>query len=224
LGHEAAVRAREQDLRALGLAADVVDVAADPVADVEVLARDRLVAAHDALAAAQIDHDVAVLDALDRAVDDLADAVLELLVLALALGFADLRGHHLAGHLGLHAAELEGRQDLFVDLADESLLVAALGFGQTQDAGRLLFARLDVPAGVVVDNGDDALDGHLARLRIVVHADVVLGAVARAGALLDRLLDRLDDDLLLDRLLAGHGLGDLQQFEPVCGNPGEAHG
>jgi hypothetical protein len=84
------VRAGEQDLRALGLTADVVDVAADPVADVEVLARDRLIAPGDAFAAAQVDDDVAVFDPLDDAVDDLADAVLELFELTLALGFADL--------------------------------------------------------------------------------------------------------------------------------------
>src|SRR5207302_6352067 len=118
LGHEAAVGAAQQDLRPLGLATDVVDVAADPVADVEVLARDRLIAAHDAFAAAQVDHHVAVLDPLDHAVDDLADAVLELLVLALALGLADLAHHHLAGRPGLHPAGLEGRPGLLVALAD----------------------------------------------------------------------------------------------------------
>src|SRR6185503_16197540 len=118
LGHEAAVGAAEHDLRALGLAAHVVDVAADAVADVEVLARDRLVAAHDALATAQVDDDVAVFDALDAAVDDLAGAVLVLVVLALALGFANLVHDDLAGHLGLHAADLERRQGFLVDLAD----------------------------------------------------------------------------------------------------------
>src|SRR6202008_615070 len=81
LGHEAAVGAAEHDLRSLGLGAHVVDVGADAVADLEVLARDRLVAAHDALAAAEVYDDVAVLDPLDHAVDDLAHAVLELLVL-----------------------------------------------------------------------------------------------------------------------------------------------
>src|SRR5205085_1860161 len=100
LGHEAGVGPAEHDLRTLGLAPHVVDVAADAVADVEVLARDRLVAAHDAFAAAEVDDGVAVLDPLDHAVDDLAHAVLELLELTLALGLADLMGHHLARHLG----------------------------------------------------------------------------------------------------------------------------
>src|SRR6202021_198307 len=130
LGHEAAVGARQHDLRPLGLAADVVDVGADPVADLEGLARDRLVAAHDAFAAAEVDDDVAVFDPLGDAVDDLAGAVLEFLELALALGLAHLAGDHLARGLGLHPAELERRQYLFVGLADHRVLVVAHGLGE----------------------------------------------------------------------------------------------
>ena len=77
LGHELRMRARQEDLRPALLAAHVVDVGADAVAVAEGLARDQLVAADDAFAAAEIDDDVAVFDALDGAVDDLADAVLE---------------------------------------------------------------------------------------------------------------------------------------------------
>ena len=218
LGHEAAVGPGKHDLRALGLAADVVDVAADAVADLEVLARDRLVAAHDPFSAAQVDDDVAVFDPLDHAVDDLAHAVLELLELALTLGVADLSGHHLPGHLRLHAAKLEGRQDLLVGLADEGVLVVGRGVGEALE-GVGVFDRL-----LVVDHGHHPRDGRLAGLRIDVHADVVLGAVARAGRLLHRLLDRLDDDLLLDRFLARDCVGDLQKFEPVGGNAAEGHG
>ena len=76
LRHELRMGARQEDLRAALLAAHVVDVGADAVAIFEVLARDQLVAADDRLAAAEIDDDVAVFDALDGAVDDLADAVL----------------------------------------------------------------------------------------------------------------------------------------------------
>ena len=118
------MRARQHDLRALGLGADVIDVGADPVADVEHLARDGVVAAHDALAPAKVDDGVAVFDALDGAVDDLADAVLELFVLVGALGVADLSGHDLAGHLGLHPAEFERWQVFDILLADEGLWVA----------------------------------------------------------------------------------------------------
>src|SRR5204862_550751 len=84
--------------------AHVVDVGADAIAVAEGFARDQFVAAHDALAPAEIDDDVAVFDALDLTVDDLADAVLELLVLAVALGVAHLLDDDLLGGLGGDAA------------------------------------------------------------------------------------------------------------------------
>src|SRR5262249_40713079 len=109
LRHELRMRARQEDLRAALLAAHVVDVGAHAVAVLEVLARDQLVAADDRLAAAEVDDDVAVLDALDRAVDDLADAVLVFLVLAVALGLAYLLHDHLLGRLRGDAAEIHRR-------------------------------------------------------------------------------------------------------------------
>ena len=217
LGHEAAVGAREHDLRALGLATNVIDVAADPIADLEVLAGDRLVAADHALAPAKVDDDVAVFDPLDGAVDDLANPVLELLVLVLALGLAHLTHHHLAGHLGLHPADLEQGQDFLVGLAHEGVLVGRLGVGQ----GLVGVGVLDLL--VVADHRNHPLDGGLAGLGIDVDADVVLGAIAGAGGLLHSLLDRLDDDFLFDRLLAGDRLGDLQELGAVRGNAGEGH-
>src|SRR6185369_13873141 len=106
LGHELRMGAAQKDLRAALFAADVVDVGADAVAVAVHLARDQFVAADDGLAAAEIDDDVAVLDALDGAVDDLADAIDVLVVHALALGIADLLHDHLLGGLGGNAAEL----------------------------------------------------------------------------------------------------------------------
>src|SRR5690606_4672562 len=110
LGHELGMGARQEDLRAALLAAHVVDVGAHTIAIAEGLARNQLVAAHDALAAAEIDDDVAVLDALDLAVNDLADAILVFLVLAVALGIAHLLDDDLLGGLGGDAAEIHRRQ------------------------------------------------------------------------------------------------------------------
>ena len=81
LGQEAGMRAGQEDLRAARLLAHVVDVGAHAVAVAEGLARDGLVAAQQGLGAAEIDHQVAVLGALDDAVDDLAHAVLVLVEL-----------------------------------------------------------------------------------------------------------------------------------------------
>ena len=110
LGHELRMGARQEDLRPAHFLAHVVDIGADALALAEALARQQLVAAQDRLGAAEIDDDVAELDALDQAVDDLADAVLELVELALALGVAHLLHDHLLRRLRGDAAEIDRRQ------------------------------------------------------------------------------------------------------------------
>ncbi len=117
---------REEDLRAASFAADRQDQRADAVADADHLARDLLVAADDALGAAEVDDDMAELDALDDAGDDLAGAVLEFLELALALGVADLLEDHLLGGLGGDAAELDRRQRIDDEVADRGALLQLL--------------------------------------------------------------------------------------------------
>src|ERR1700704_3692391 len=92
--------ARQKYLRAARLTSYIVNIGADAVAVAKHLAREQLVAPHDRLAAAEIDHHIAVFDPLDDAVDDVADAVLVLLVLAVALGLAHLLHDHLLGGLG----------------------------------------------------------------------------------------------------------------------------
>ena len=195
-------RARERKICGpRGSRRDVVDVGADAVAVAHVLARDHLVAADDALGAAQVDDDVAVLDPLHRAVDDLADAVLVFAVVALALGLAHLLHDDLLGVLGGDAAEVERRQRLGDEVADLGLGVAAL---------RILERDL---RGVVLDGLDDGQhprQPRLAGLGVDLAADVVLRSVARLRGLLDRVLHGLDDDLAVDRLLARHRVGDLQ--------------
>ena len=130
LRHELRAGARKEDLRAARLAADVVDVGADAVAVAHVLARDHLVAADDALGTAEVDDDVAVLDALHGAVDDLADAILVLVVVALALGLAHLLHDDLLGVLCGDAAEVQRRQRLGDEVADLGVGVAALRVGK----------------------------------------------------------------------------------------------
>ena len=127
LGHELRMRARQENLRPARLAPHVVDVGADAVAVAEHLARQHLVAPHDRLAAAEIDDDVAVFDALDDAVDDVADAILVFLVLPVALGLAHLLHDHLLGRLRGDAAVFERRQRVGDDVADLRRRIAPLG-------------------------------------------------------------------------------------------------
>jgi len=66
----------------------------------------------------EIDHNGAEFRALHDAVDDLTDAVLELLVLAFALGIAHLLHDHLLGGLRCDAREIDWRKRLGDDVAD----------------------------------------------------------------------------------------------------------
>ena len=195
--------ARQEDLRAARLLAHVVDIGAHPVAVAKTLARDQLVAAQQRLGAAQLDHDVAVFGPLDDAVDDLADAVLELLELLLALVFAHALDDHLLGGLRGDAAEIDRRQRVDQVAAELDVRVELAGDVQRDlrlvvldDLDRLGPARQPHVAGALVDRG----------------ADVLLVAVFGAAGLLDGLLHGLQHFVALDRLLARDGVGDEQEF------------
>ena len=82
-----------------------------------------MIAAHNAFATAQVDNDIAIFNAFDRAIDDFADAILIFIILTFAFSFADLMGHDLTRHLGLDAAQFERWQDFFVGLADKGILI-----------------------------------------------------------------------------------------------------
>jgi len=87
------------------------------------------------------DH-IAVFDALDHAVHDLADTVLEFVVLAFALGVAHLLEDHLLGGLRGDAAEIDRRQRLGDQVAGLRRRVADLRFVE-RDLGRLVFDLFD---------------------------------------------------------------------------------
>src|SRR3954453_16205670 len=59
---------------------------------------------------------------------------------------------------------------------------------------------------------EHAPQAKVAGLAVELGANVVLGAVAGAGGTLDRVLHCLDDDALVDQLLARDGVGDREQF------------
>ena len=203
------MRAGEENLRAALLAADVVDIGADAVAIAVHFARDQLVAADDGFTAAEVDDDVAIFDALDGAVDDLADTIDVFVIHALALGIAHLLDDHLLGRLGSDAAELDGRQWLADEVADLGIGIALYGIGQCDLLGGL-FDRLDHFA--------QAGELELAGARVDLGTDLGFGAVAGLGRLLDGILHGCDHDHAVDRLLAGDRIGDLQQFKSVRAN------
>ena len=201
--------ARKEDLRAAGLAADVIDVGADAVAGAEHLAGDQFVAPHDRLAragAAEIDHDIAVFDPLDRAVDDVADAILVDVILLVALRLADLLHQHLLRRLGRDAPVVERRQRFGDPVADLGRGVLLLRFHE-RHLGRLV---LDL-----VDDEQEPREPDLAGLRVDLRAHLGLLAVTRARGLLHRVLHRGEHDRPVDRFLARDRVDDLQEFKSV---------
>ncbi len=119
--------ARQEDLRTALLTPHIVDIGTDPVAIAESFARNGLVAPDDAFATAEIDNDIAVFDTLDGAIDDLADAVLEFVKLAVALGFAYLLHDHLLGRLGGDTAKVHRRQRVGDEVTKLGIGVAVAG-------------------------------------------------------------------------------------------------
>jgi hypothetical protein len=119
------------------------------------------------LAPADIDDDVAVFLALDHTVDDGAGAVLEFLVLAVALGFADLLQDHLLGRLRGDPAHVDGRHLLDEGVADLGIVEILLGLLD----GQLGLVVLQL---FVLDHGAHAGEGRAAGLAVDRHADVHL--------------------------------------------------
>ena len=201
--HEARMGAREEDLRPAHLVADIVEKGADAILGAEQLARDQIVAADDRLGPAEVDQHVAVLDALDLADHDLADPILELVVLALALGLADALDDHLLGALRGDPAEIDRRQRVQDMVADLGRRIAHL---------RILEPDL---AGVVLDRIGDlelAIEPVLAGAAVDLGDDLVLGTIFPARRRLVGLLHGLQHLVGGDTLLLRHRLDHAQHF------------
>ena len=206
LHHEAGRGARQDDLRAAQGRVDLGDEGADAVAGAQVLLRDHLRTAQAPLDAARFDDDVALVEALDGADEDLLAAREEIGEELLALGVADLLQDDLLGRLCADPADRDGLDlllDVVVDLDVGDLLdgleVQHLGIGQLQTC----LVRHHVPAaeGLV-----------LAGLAVDRHADVDLAALQLLRRRCERRLDRLEDDLEVDALLARDRVHQHQQF------------
>ena len=166
-------------------------------------ARDTFVAPEQGLGAAQIDDDVAELDPLHQAVDNLADAALELFEMAFTLGLAHFLDYHLLGGLRRDAPEVDGWQGLDQKVSQLGVGLAAARLAQG-DLDRLFLDWVgDLQIARQLDGAAFAVDGG---------ADVVFVPVFGSSRLLDRLLHGLQDLVALDALVARHGFRHLQQL------------
>ena len=103
----------------LGVFADLEQEAADAVAGAEDLALAAFGAGQDGFGGAELDHDVAAVQAADGAGDDVADLVLILLEDLVLLDLAETLVEELLGAHGRDAAEVrdsDGAADFFADL------------------------------------------------------------------------------------------------------------
>ena len=110
LRHELRVSAREEDLAAARFFAHIHNIGADTVAAFDIFTRQSLVTANNAFRAAKVHNDMAIFDALDDTIDNLADTVLKLHKLTGTFRVADFAHNHLFRHLRLDAAKFERRQ------------------------------------------------------------------------------------------------------------------
>src|SRR5262249_33032423 len=201
----AGMRPRERDLRSLGRPAYLENVRADPVAGVVALTGDLLALGQDRLGLADLENDVALLDAVDDPTEDLALFASELRVDALALGVPDFLKDDLLGRLRRDSPEILGRA-LLLDLE----LDIQIGLGV--QLLRLREADLGLRVGHFLDDPLAQECRELTRLPVDLDTDVLGPGVRLTAGRLEGRLHRFKEDLLVDPLLPSDLLDDADQL------------
>src|SRR5207249_3880079 len=185
--------------------AHLEDVGADAIAGVVPLARDLLPRGQNRLGLADLEDHVALLDPVHDAAEDLALLARELGVDALAFRVPDLLQDHLFGRLGRDPTELLRRPLLLqLELVPQlGLPVECLGVGQ---------ADLELVVGHFLDDLLTAVDAQVATLAVDVHAHVIGRPQRLPRRRQQGRLQRLEEDLFVDPLLAPDLLDDADQL------------
>src|SRR6185295_1114850 len=196
---------RQRDLRSLGAAPHLEDERANAIARVVALPGNLLAVGQDRLGLADLQDDVALLDAVDHPAEDLAFLAGELRVDPLALGVPHLLEDHLLGGLGGDAAQILERLvlqelELHVQLG---LRRQRLGIGQ---------ADLELGIGDLLDHPLAVIDTELAGLPIDVDTDVLARAERLSRSRQQGRLQRLEEDLFIDPLLPAQLIDHDDQF------------
>src|SRR5581483_2271201 len=202
LHHEFRRGARDEQLRPAHFRTHLEQIAAHAVAYANGFARNGLVARDEAFrVAAEIDVEIAALDALDHAGHQLADAILEGIHHLRALGLADALHDHLLGRLRGDAAEFRILDLLLDELADLRAGALVLGVHLAQ----LEIRRFHL--AVVGDHFPAAESFVVAALAVDADADIrLLAGIALLGGGRQRGLDRLEDHLARHAFFIGDGV------------------
>ena len=145
------------------------------------------------LGAAEIHNDVTALEAFDDAVDDLADALGELTVDVLALGFADFLVEDLLGGLGGDAAQFSGGLGDLHQRIDDRVGIELLAVGQR---------NLQILVLHLLHHTLHREDADAAVLFVEARGKLLLAAEDLAGGGDVGVFHGLDDHVDIDALLA----------------------
>ena len=163
------------------------------------------------LVAADFDDDVAVLEALDRRVVHLADALAELGEHVLPFGLADLLEDHLLGGLCGDSPKDLGRLRKLHLVAELDAVRHLVAIERSVHLARFVKRNLGRGSGHLVDNGLQRKQIDLSGFGVEPRLQVLARSVVLAGGGCDRLLDGADDDIGLDPFLFRESLDGLLQ-------------
>ena len=170
-----------------------------------------LLARQHRLDAADLDDDVAVLEALDGAVHHLADPLVVFGEDVLALGFAHLLEDDLLGGLRGDAAEHFGRLREFHLVAELDAVGDFVAVERPVHVARFVERDLGRRVRHVLDHGLQREQIDLAGLGVEARLQVLAGLVVLARRGRDRFFDGGDDDIGLDAFFLGERFDRLLQ-------------
>ena len=211
LDEQRRIGTREHDLRTLRAAVHALDDRADAIVRVVALGARLLLPRDDRFVASHLDDDIAVLEALDRGVDDFAHALAELGVDVFAFGLAHLLEDDLLGRLRRDPSEHFGRLREFHLVAELDAVGDVVAIERPVDIARLVEADLGRGIGDFLHDGLEREEIDLARLHVETGFQVLAGLVVLARGRRDRFLDRADHHVGLDPLFLGERFNRLLQ-------------
>ncbi|MCY1415579.1 hypothetical protein D9M71_310680 [compost metagenome] len=198
--------ARQDQLRATVLGADFLQQGTHAGADAESLARNDVLAGQQCFGiVAEVDDHVIAGDLLHSAGDDVAQLLAVGLDNLRTLGFAHFLHDDLLGGLGCDAAELDGLDLLFDDVADLGFLITFLGLIQGQLDSRILEISF-------LDNSPATEGVVITALTIDRHTQVDLVLVTLLGSSGQRQLQRLENHAGRYTFFVGYRLNNQQYF------------
>ena len=191
------------------LATNFFDETTDTIIRAVRLAANLFVATQNRFARTHINNNVAVLFTLNKRVDDCTGFVFEIFVLLVTLSFADLLQDHLLGGLCCNTAQLHWWDDFNKLLAD--LRVSQIFAGLlNSELGLIIFHQL------FFNNRTNAGEGRFAGAAVDGNTNVHLRAIPGLRRTRERFFHRLNNQIGVDVLFTGHGLGSLQKLKLVC--------